>query len=56
LEHHNAESDAIASALIALKLCDKYKANSLQELSTRLGFNVGKIISKTNSYIPFSSK
>lgn len=56
LKHHNAESDAQASALIALKLCEKLKANSLQTLSEGLGFKIGKIVSKTNSYIPFSKK
>ena len=56
LKHHDAESDAKASALIALKLCEKYKANSLQELSTSLGFKVGKIDSKTKSYRPFSKR
>ena len=56
LKHHNAESDAKASALIALKLCEKFKANSLEELSTSLGFKVGKIDSKTKSYRPFSKR
>jgi DNA polymerase-3 subunit epsilon len=56
LNHHNAESDAKASALIALKLCEKYKASSLEELSTSIGFKVGKIFRDTKSYIPFSKK
>lgn len=56
LQHHNAESDATASALIALKLCDQYKAGSLDELSTKLGFKVGKISGKTKSYSPFSKR
>lgn len=56
LKHHNAESDAKASAIIALKLCDKHKASSLEELSTNLGFKIGKIISETKSYRPFSKK
>ena len=54
LNHHHAESDARASALIALKLIEKNKANSLNELSTNLGFKVGKIVNKTKSYRPFS--
>jgi len=45
LKHHNAESDAQAAALIALKLCDKFKASSLEQLSTSFGFKVGKISS-----------
>lgn len=56
LNHHNAESDAKASALIALKLCEKYKANSLEELSTSVGFKIGKIISQTKTYRPFSKR
>ena len=56
LKHHNAESDAIASALIALKLCDKLKVDSLEALSTKLGFKVGKIHSTSKAYIPFSKK
>jgi DNA polymerase-3 subunit epsilon len=54
LKHHNAESDAKAAALIALKLCEQQKVNSLEQLSIRSGFKVGKIISQTNSYRPFS--
>ena len=56
LKHHNAESDARASALIALKLCERNKSNSLEELSTSIGFNVGKIISETKTYRPFSKR
>jgi DNA polymerase III subunit epsilon len=54
LKHHNAESDAQASALIALKLCEQFKAPSLEQLSKNLGFRVGKIVSRTNSYSAFS--
>lgn len=56
LKHHNAESDAQASALIALKLCEKMNASTLEQLSESLGFRTGKIVSKTNSYSPFSKK
>jgi DNA polymerase-3 subunit epsilon len=56
LKHHNAESDAQAAALIALKLCEKFKADSLETLSKSLGFKIGRIEGKTNSYIPFSKK
>jgi DNA polymerase-3 subunit epsilon len=56
LKHHNAESDAKASALIALKLCDKFKVSSLEELSSSFGFKTGKIISETRSYKAFSNK
>lgn len=56
LKHHNAESDAQAAALIALRLCEKLKVDSLEKLSADLGFRIGKIVSKTNSYTPFSQK
>jgi DNA polymerase III subunit epsilon len=56
LKHHNAESDARASALIALKLCENHKCSSLEELSTGLGFKIGKIFSKTKNYKPFSNR
>lgn len=56
LNHHNAESDAKASALIALRLCEQFKASSLEELSTKLGFKVGKIVSSTKTYSAFSKK
>lgn len=56
LRHHNAESDAIASAIIALRLCDQLKVSSLEELSKCVGFKTGKIVSKTKSYSPFSKK
>jgi len=55
LQHHNAESDARASALIAIKLCEKHGVGTLQELSTGLGFKIGKI-SPTSKYKPFSKK
>jgi len=56
LKHHNAESDAQAAALIALKLCDKYKASSLEQLSISFGFKIGKIVSQTGTYRPFSKR
>jgi DNA polymerase-3 subunit epsilon len=56
LKHHNAESDAKASALIALKLCEKFKAASLEELSTNCGFKVGSIFGETRTYKPFSKR
>lgn len=56
LNHHNAESDAHAAALIALKLCEQFKAGSLKELSQGLGFKIGKIVSSTNTYKAFSKR
>jgi len=56
LNHHNAESDAQAAALIAINLCEKFKAGSLHELSTQFGFKAGKIISQPKSYRPFSKR
>lgn len=54
LNHHHAESDAKACAMVALKLIEKHKTNSLLELSSKFGFKVGKIVSETKSYRPFS--
>ena len=54
LNHHNAESDTKACALIALKLIEKNKVHSLYQLSKKFGFSVGKIISRTRTYSPFS--
>ena len=56
LKHHNAESDAIAAARIAIKLCRKNKVNSLDELSDKLGFNIGRIIGRSKDHKPFSKK
>lgn len=56
LKHHNAESDATACAIIALKLCEIHKVSTLQELSSKFGFKIGKINSETNSYRPFSKR
>jgi DNA polymerase-3 subunit epsilon len=56
LKHHDAESDARAAALIALKLCDQFKVSSLDQLSGKFGFKTGKIISTNQSYRPFSKK
>ncbi len=56
LKHHNAESDAKAAALIALKLCDHFKVSSLEQLSGGLGFKTGKILSATQSYTPYSKR
>lgn len=56
LKHHHAESDAKASALIALKLAEQNKVNSLDELANKYGFKVGKILGETKSYRPFSNR
>ncbi len=56
LQHHNAESDAKAAALIAIRLCEQFKADSLQELATKFGFKTGKIMRETRSYRPFSKR
>jgi DNA polymerase-3 subunit epsilon len=56
LNHHNAESDAIACAKIALKLIRKNRKKSLEELSHSLGFGMGKFFPKERSYQPFSKK
>ncbi len=56
LQHHNAESDAKAAALIALRLCERHGVSSLEELSTQLGFKTGKIAGSTRSYRAFSNR
>lgn len=56
LNHHNAESDARASALIALRLMEKFKADSLEELSAILGFKIGSLKGGPNLHIPYSKK
>lgn len=56
LQHHNAESDAKVSALIALKLCDKFKVCSIEELTAKFGFSPGRICSKTRTYKPYSKQ
>lgn len=57
LNHHHAESDARAAALIALKLIERNNVNSLKELSAGLGFKVGKISGvEGNGYRAFSKR
>ncbi|MEO5641717.1 MAG: 3'-5' exonuclease [Bacteroidia bacterium] len=57
LDHHHAESDARAAALIALKLIERNNVGSLKELSLGLGFKVGKISGVGgNAYQSFSRK
>jgi hypothetical protein len=50
LKHRNAESGAKAIALIALNLCEKFNVTSLEELSKKLGFKIGEIVSEPKSY------
>lgn len=54
LNHHNAESDAIACANIALKLAEHQGCSSLDELSKKLGFNPGVVNGSKRNYKPFS--
>ena len=54
LNHHDAESDARASALIALRLMEKFKADSLEELSAILGFRIGTLRGGPNQYTSYS--
>jgi len=54
LRHHNAESDAKASAIIALRLCQKFNVDSLEKLSKGLGFKIGKLTGGPNAYKPFA--
>ena len=54
LEHHNAESDAKAAAMIAIKLCEQFKVSSLESIIEQAGFKTGKIVSSSQRVIPFS--
>lgn len=56
LQHHQAESDARAAALIAVRLCEQNSVDSLDALAAKIGFKVGKIMGETQSYRPFSKR
>ncbi|MCA6361582.1 MAG: 3'-5' exonuclease [Bacteroidetes bacterium] len=56
LHHHNAESDAKAAALIALRLCELNGIDSLDALAAGAGFNTGKIMRHERTYRPFSKR
>lgn len=56
LQHHDAESDARASALIALRLMEKFKADSLEELSAILGFRIGSLRGGPNLHTSYSRR
>lgn len=43
LNHHNAESDAHAAAIIVLKMLEKHALNSLEELTNKFQTKIGKI-------------
>lgn len=47
LNHHNAESDAIAAAEIILKACDEYNAEDLDDLLEILNYEYGYINERT---------
>jgi DNA polymerase-3 subunit epsilon len=52
LNHHNAESDALACAKLMIELFKKHNTQSFKELEKQLKFNKGKIY--PNDYLPFS--
>lgn len=56
LNHHDAESDARASALIALRLMDKFKVDSMEELSAIFGFRIGMLRASPNTHVSFSRR
>jgi DNA polymerase-3 subunit epsilon len=56
LHHHEAESEARAAALVAIRLCEKHQVNSLEELTAKLGFKPGKIMRNTRSLRPYSKR
>lgn len=51
LEHHNAESDSIATGHLLLKLLEIAECNSVNELIEKYGFQVGHLWE--NGYKPF---
>ena len=56
LKHHDAESDAKAAALIAIRLCELNRVDSLDALAAKAGFNIGKILRSERTYRPFSKR
>lgn len=54
LNHHNAESDAIACALIAIKAANEISATSFDELINKVHVNYGQLY--PGGYSPSSSK
>ena len=52
LNHHDAESDATACALITIELCKRHNVDSLNELAEILKFKSGKLFA--SGYKPFS--
>lgn len=52
LNHHDAESDAQAAALILINIIKKNEVNSLEDLLNKLNLHTGKI--ESDSYTPFS--
>ena len=53
LNHHNAESDAKACALLSIELCKKHDVNSLSLLADILKFKNGNLF--PSGYKPFSN-
>ncbi|NLR93895.1 exonuclease domain-containing protein [Flammeovirga agarivorans] len=43
LNHHNAESDAMAAAIVALKMIERHEVDSLYDLSDKLGTKIGQL-------------
>jgi DNA polymerase-3 subunit epsilon len=56
LKHHNAESDARASAEVAIRLMKKFKVGSMDELAAITGFRVGTLSGGPNSHSSFSKR
>lgn len=52
LQHHHAESDAQAAALIALRLCERHRVDSLEQLAGVAGYQTGMMTE--GGYKPFS--
>lgn len=54
LNHHDAESDALACAKIMLAVFDSHQSSNFNELSDKIDFRKGVLL--PNSYSPFSCK
>jgi DNA polymerase-3 subunit epsilon len=54
LKHHDAESDARASAEVAIRMMKMFHVNSMEELAVILGFKVGVLQGGPNQHSAYS--
>lgn len=55
INHHHAESDAIACAEIMIRLCQKVGANSLDEFMQIQEWKVGQLVKGKTTHVSFST-